>query len=71
MHAHFDLRLSDSAPQGSLHRWFCTLQGMADSWAVPTFSVHFHGFFELNIFWIVRRDAPQLSGVVELQFLDG
>ena len=27
----FDLRLSDSAPQGSLHRWFCTLQDTGDS----------------------------------------
>ena len=40
-------------------------------WAVATFSVHFHGFFELNVFWIVKRDASKLSSVVELQFLDG
>ena len=38
--------------------------------AVPTFSVHLHGFFELNFFWIFERDAPKLSSVVELQFLD-
>ena len=39
--------------------------------AVPTFSVHLHGFFALNVFWIVKRDALQLSSVVELRFLDG
>ena len=31
MHAYFDLRLWDSVPQCSLHRWLCTLQGMTDS----------------------------------------
>ena len=71
MHPYLGLRVLDSLPQGSLHWWFLTLQGMAASMGqVQLFRAFFMVTLKLNIFRISKIDASQLSCIVEIRFLD-